>query len=171
MVHSQSKVDGFDGAAGHQIIHTPPYAHDATPIERVWMVGKTFAAKVNSAARKPDQLRVDVLEGLYGGTRTPGLTQDNVMKFIRSADDCVTAWIRSSAMLRSAYPVGTATADMTIATYGAQQRLRYRAQNSVIVTFDDATDSSESSDHSDDATAQRTQRQAAAAAAAAASAL
>jgi hypothetical protein len=168
-VRVQSKIDGLSGVDGHQIIHTPPYSHDATPIERVWMIGKQFAAVVNSGSRKPEQLRSDLLEGFYGGDRCAGVTRDNMTNFIRSADDCATNWIRENALLRAAFAPGTAQAKMHVRAFGAAERQRYRAQNTLIVTFDGDTDSSASSESdSDDGSAVATAPAAAAEPAAAA---
>jgi hypothetical protein len=166
----QSKRDGFDWDKGHCLLHTPPYEHESTPIERVWAVAKGHAARVHVGTRTPDQLRVELLEGFYGSDRCSGVTTEHVTNFIRSADACITGWIRSIDLLRAAYPHGTATEAMTIASYGEAERRRYRTQNTLIVTFDDGTDSSESSDSSSDGGGTQAAAPAAAAAAAPASA-
>src|SRR5262249_5205064 len=98
------------------------------------------AARVHTAARKPEQLRVDLLRGFYGSAahKHDGVTAERMGNFIRSADACVTAWIRSNPMLRAAYPAGTPVEGMGIRSFGAAERQRYRAQNTIVVTFDDA---------------------------------
>lgn len=167
----QSKADGREGDACHRLIHTPPWEHESTPIERVWSVAKGFAARVHTAARKPDQLRVDLLRGFYGSAehKHDGVTAERMGNFIRSADACVTEWIRSNPLLRAAYPPGTPAEGMGIRTFSAAERRRYRDQNKFVVTFDDVTDSSDSSsDESDDNAGSGGARQRPAAAAAAA---
>lgn len=165
----QSQKDGLQGDAGHRLIHTPPYEHEATPIERVWAVAKGFAARVHTATRKPEQLRADLLCGFYGSKahEHDGVTAERMGNFIRSADACVSGWIRANPLLRAAYPDKTEVDKMGIRSFGAAERARYRKQNSFVVTFDDATDSSDSSSESDGDAG--TARQPAAAAAAVAS--
>jgi hypothetical protein len=132
---------------GHRLLHTCPWEHESTPIERVWAIAKGYVARVHKGNRKPDQLRVDLLHGFYGGgsSANTGVTQEHVRNFIRSADECVSQWIRDTDALRNAYAPGTARAAMGIGTFGAAERQRYRAQNRLIVTFDSDTESSESS--------------------------
>lgn len=162
----QSQTDKLTADAGHRLIHTPPYEHEATPIERVWSVAKGFAARVHTAARKPEGLRADLLKGFYGSAphEHHGVMAENMGNFIRSADDCVSQWIRSNPLLRAAYPHGTPVERMGIRTFGEAERRRYRAQNSVVVTFDDATDSSDSSSDESDCDGSARRRPAAAAA-------
>ena len=149
----QSTTDGrrSDGER-HQLIFTPPYESESTPIEKVWAKMKQFVASVHFAKRKPDQVLTDIREGFYGGQRCSGVSAADVQSYIVHAKKTMTQWIQEVPLLREAFGPVDAVA-LTMDAFGAYQRARYKQQNTYVISFDSDTESSDSDGDTDAPTA------------------
>lgn len=132
----------------HQLVFTPPYESESTPIEKVWAKMKQFVARVHFAKRKPDQVLTDIREGFYGGTRCDGVSAEDVQSYIGHAKNTMTAWIREVPLLKDAFGPGAKEEEMTMDSFGAYQRALFKQQNTYVISFDSDTESSGSDDDS-----------------------
>lgn len=147
----QSKADGrTTDLQRHQLVYTPPYESESTPIEKVWAKMKQFVAKVHFAKRKPPQVLVDIREGFYGGARCDGVTAEDVQSYIRHTKKTMTQWLQTVPVLRDAFGPGVAVEAMTMDGFGAYQRALYAQQNTLVIDFGDETESSDSDGGADD---------------------
>lgn len=124
----QSKRDGRE-LHPHQLIFTPPYESEAQPIEKLWAKAKGYVARVHRLGRKPKEVRADIITGLYCGNGFSGITAEDCRGYVRHGKATANGWIRALPSLRAAYRDGSADERMTVDTFNAQCRARYRIAN------------------------------------------
>lgn len=125
----QSELDARDPDAGvdeHQLLFTPPYESEAQMIEKVWAKAKGFVASVDQADRTPTQMRADVIEGFYGGSRFGGVTAADCKSYIKHAIGTANVWLSDSRELGRFFAPCVAPGEMTVQTLTDRMRQQFR---------------------------------------------